>query len=539
MRAKTLQSIRVCVLIALLTAACTVCPWAEESADGGKQPAFAVIPKPVEMTVPGGSFVLDNLITIAADSRCMNEAQYLADVLRSDAGIGPAIVSGMPKKGVIALEISNNRGLTGDEGYELTVDKDGIRIAAAERAGVFYGIQTLRQLIALSLIGAEHEKGSPVTVPCIFVRDKPRFPWRGLMIDCSRTFWRKELIGRYIDVLAYYKMNVLHLHLTDDQGWRVEIKKHPELTTVGSKFAARFNELPGRQGFYSQDDIREMVAYAASRHVTIIPEIEMPGHSYAALAVYPGLSCTGEQFEIHPFFQGPGIHEDVFCAGSDRVFDLLEDVLEEVIGLFPSDYIHIGGDECPKKRWENCAKCQARMKAEGLKDEHELQSYFVKRIEKFLLSKNRKLLGWDEILEGGLAESAAVMSWRGMEGGIAAARAGHDVVMSPTSHCYFDYTYEKISTEKTYLFEPVPAGFTADETRHILGPQANMWTHIARTEPEMYAQIFPRLIALAEVGWTPKEAKKWNGFRNRLLPHCERLDALSIACFRDPSVWGE
>jgi hexosaminidase len=347
------------------------------------------------------------------------------------------------------------------------------------------------------------------------------------LIDTSRTFVPIAYLRRYVDLLALYKMNVLQLHLTDDQGWRVEVKKHPRLTSVGSKFDERYNEFGG---YYMQKDIKDLVAYASARNVTILPEIEMPGHCAAALAAYPDLGCRNQPQVIFPFMEAlvPGLQPCVFCAGNDRTFEVLEDVLSEVIELFPSRYIHIGGDEAVKDWWKTCPKCQARIKAEGLKDESELQSYFVKRIERFLDSKHRKLIGWDEILEGGLAPRAAVMSWRGTVGGVEAIGQGHDVVFSPTSHCYFDYPNAEFSTVNVYSYEPVPEGITEEQSRHVLGAQGNMWTHIARSEDAIDRQVFPRLIALSEVTWSPRESRNLDDFLARLARHFPRLDALGV-----------
>jgi hexosaminidase len=347
------------------------------------------------------------------------------------------------------------------------------------------------------------------------------------MLDCSRTFLNKAYLFRYIDLLAMHKMNVLHLHLTDDQGWRIEIKKHPRLTEIGSRFASRY--AGEKNGYYSQQDIREIVHYAALRHVTIVPEIEMPGHATALLAVYPELSCSGRRQDIFPFFQGPAVTRDILCAGNDAVFDVMKDVLAEVMELFPSQYIHVGGDEAPKDRWQACPKCRQRIKEEGLHNEDELQSYFMRRIGDFVRSKGRTLIGWDEILEGGLAPNAAVMSWRGTKGGYEAAILNHEVVMSPTTHCYFDYDVRQISLDKTYAFCPIPEGLPEEKTRFILGGQANMWTHIARTDSTIDQQIFPRLLALAEALWSKPEQKRFKDFYHRYKSYEQRLHLLGVA----------
>ena len=345
------------------------------------------------------------------------------------------------------------------------------------------------------------------------------------MMDTSRTFQTKAYLERCIDLMGLYKLNVLHLHLTDDQGWRLEIEKHPLLTTKGAKFSPNYSK-PG--GFYSKKEMKEILRYAAARNITLVPEIEMPGHCLAALAVYPQLSCTGGPFEIYPFFEGPGIQSNVYCPGNEKTFTFLEDVLTEVIELFPSTFIHLGGDEVPKSKWEACEKCRARIRDEKLKDLNELQSWFIKRMARFVESKGRKVIGWDEIMEGGLAEGAAVMSWRGIKPGIEALKAGHAVVFTPTSHCYLDYTYERLSLDRSYAFEPVLDGMTGEETARILGVQGNMWTHIATTEDAVDAQVFPRLIALAEAAWSPKDRRDEKSFCARMSSHYSRLDRMGV-----------
>ncbi|MBU0616882.1 MAG: family 20 glycosylhydrolase, partial [Planctomycetes bacterium] len=364
-----------------------------------------------------------------------------------------------------------------------------------------------------------------------------RYRWRGMLLDCGRHFMTKDFVKRYIDLLAYHKMNVLHWHLTEDQGWRIEIKKHPKLTEIGA-WRGEGDERYG--GFYTREDVKEIVEYAKSRYIAVVPEIEMPGHSLGALAAYPELSCTGGPFKVATRW---GVHSEVYCAGNDKVFEFLQDVLSEVIELFPSEFIHIGGDECPKERWQACVKCQARIKTEGLKDEHELQSYFIRRIEKFLNSKGRRLIGWDEILDGGLAPNATVQSWRGMRGAIAAATAGHDVISSPTSHCYLDYAQWRAPGEPTwmgfidlktcYSFEPTPTELTPEQAKHVLGLEGNMWTEHA-PQARVDWQVFPRLCALAEVGWSPKGKRDWKDFQKRLKAHYPRLDALGVTYFLPP-----
>jgi len=404
---------------------------------------------------------------------------------------------------------SDDADLTlGNEGYELQVTPTRITVRAPEPAGLFYGSQTLDQLLASR------------PIPALRMVDRPRFRWRGLMLDEARHFFGKKFVKRVIDLLALHKLNIFHWHLCDDQGWRLEIKKYPRLTEVGAWRAA---EGQPYGGFYTQADIHDVVTYARSRFVTVVPEIEMPGHATAALASYPELSCAGGPFDVATRW---GIFEDVFCAGNDATFAFLEDVLGEVLELFPSKFIHIGGDECPKTRWKTCSKCQKRIRDERLNDERELQSYFIRRIGRFLNVHGRQLIGWDEILEGGLAPHAAVMSWRGMTGAVAAARAGHDVVVSPTSHCYLDYSYEKLDLETAYSLDPIPAELTDEQHNHILGAQGNMWTELTPTVVDVERQIWPRLCALAEVAWSPPGQRDFAGFSARLTTHLHQLLAV-------------
>lgn len=422
------------------------------------------------------------------------------------------------------------------EWYQLDVRPDGIEVTASSEAGLYRGSRTLIQLLEQS-----RETGS---IPCLTITDHPRFAWRGMHLDVCRHFFPVEFVKKYIDLLARYKMNRFHWHLTDDQGWRIEIKKHPKLTEIGGwrkgsqigPYSRREYDSIPYGGFYTQDEIREVVAYAKARHINVVPEIEMPGHALAALAAYPHLGCTGGPYEVN---KGWGVFEDVFCAGNDSTFAMLEDVLTEVMELFPSEIIHIGGDECPKESWKKCPKCQSRMKAEGLKDEHELQSYFIQRMEKFVNAKGRKIIGWDEILEGGLAPNAAVMSWRGTEGGIAAAKQKHNVVMCPGSHCYFDHYQGDPANEplaiggfttlqKVYGYEPVPKELTAEEGKYILGAQGNIWTEYILTPEHVEYMAVPRMLALAEVLWTPQEKRNEADFIKRLEKEFPRLEEMKV-----------
>jgi len=435
----------------------------------------------------------------------------------------------------IALHLITPDTILDPEWYSLSVKMDGISITAVSQEGLYRASRTLIQLL-------EQGKES-ASIPCLKITDQPRFEWRGMHLDPCRHFWSVEFTKKYIDLLARYKMNSFHWHLTDDQGWRIEIKKYPKLTSVGGwrkgsqigPYSRREYDSIPYGGFYTQEQIREVVAYAAARHINVVPEIEMPGHALAALAAYPELGCTGGPYEVN---KGWGVFEEVFCP-TDSTIHFLENVLTEVMELFPSEIIHIGGDECPKESWKKCPKCQSRMKAEGLKDEHELQSYFIQRMEKFVNSKGRKIIGWDEILEGGLAPNASVMSWRGTEGGVAAAKQKHTVVMSPGSHCYFDHYQGDPANEplaiggfttvqKVYSYEPIPKELTAEEGRYILGAQGNVWTEYILSPEHVEYMAVPRMLALAEVLWTPKEKRNEADFIQRLEKEFPRLDAMKV-----------
>ena len=437
----------------------------------------------------------------------------------------------------------------GEEAYALNVSKNKIEIRATKPAGFFYAIQTLRQLLPAEIESKQLKSNTAWLVPVIAISDSPAFKWRGYMLDVSRHFFSKEEVLRMIDYLSLHKINTFHLHLVDDQGWRIEIKKYPKLTQVGAwrvdredkHWNSRPKQEPGEKttygGFYTQQDIREMVAYAQSRFVNIIPEIEMPAHVTAALAAYPQFSCKGGPFTVPPGGVWP--ITDIYCAGNDSTFLFIQDILSEVIDLFPSKYVHIGGDEATKTEWEKCPTCQRRIKAEGLKNVGELQSYFIKRIEKFVNSKNKVLLGWDEILEGGLPAAATVMSWRGFEGGIEAAKQGHDVVMTPTSDCYFDYYQGPADQEplaiggylplkKVYNFNPVPPELSPEGARHILGGQGNLWTEYVPNIKHAQYMTFPRMAAMAEALWSPKEVRNWEDFSARIQLLMKRYDLLGI-----------
>ncbi len=427
----------------------------------------------------------------------------------------------------------------------MEVNEDGIRILASTAAGLYYALQTVRQLLPPQI---EQTLGSPGDavwrVPLVNISDSPRFSYRGMHLDVGRHFFPVEFVKRYIDMMSRYKMNYFHWHLTEDQGWRIEIKKYPKLTEVGAYRAEtilekNFNPYVGdgipHGGFYTQDEIRDIVAFAAERYITIIPEIEMPGHSTAALAAYPELACSDGPFQVATVW---GVKEDIYCP-HERTFEFLEDVLSEVMDLFPSPYIHIGGDEVPKRRWEESPVARDVIVREGLSDESELQSWFIRRIEGFLRANGRRLIGWDEIIEGGLAPDATVMSWRGMSGGIEAAKGGHDVIMTPTHWCYFDYYQGSPETEPlaiggltlldtVYSFEPIPKELTEDEARHVLGAQGNVWTEYMKTPEYVEYMAFPRAQALSEVVWTPVRHRDFGRFRKRLIRHLLHLDVLGV-----------
>ena len=500
MRADAMQSELRFFLTFLLIAVLTTI--ATQATAAGPERA-ALVPRPAKVDWQKGNADFDLAARILyADEAAKGEAKMLASYLAPlTAQPMPALGGKLGNAIVLTIDPSLETAL-GKEGYRLEVLPTPIaRITAAATAGLFYGGQTLRQMCYAAPVKTSKSRAEiRIQVPCCRIEDKPRFPWRGLLLDEGRHFFGKKCVKHYIDLLAYHKMNTLHWHLTEDQGWRIEIKKYPKLTEIGSWRDQTEGDGKRYGGFFTQDEVREIVAYAAQRHVTIVPEIEMPGHSLGALTAYPQFSCTGGPFKVRTQW---GIEDDVYCAGNDATFAFLRDVLDEVMALFPSTFIHIGGDECPKARWKNCPKCQARIKAEGLKNEHELQSYFIRQIEDHLASKGRRLIGWDEILEGGLPPKATVMSWRGMGGATAAAESGHDYVATPTSHCYLDYPASWISLEKAYTFEPIPETLAASKRSHCLGVQGNMWTEHTPTPADVDRQVWPRLCALAEVGWTP------------------------------------
>ncbi|MCX2739623.1 glycoside hydrolase family 20 protein [Pontibacter anaerobius] len=507
---------------------------------------ISIIPKPQHLSLRKGEFILnaDTRIYVPPKNEDLQSiANQLAQSIKAATGVQPQVVQKKPKKkdkNFIQLNLTSTPDTLGKEGYTLEVSLDKIILAANQPNGLFLGMQTLKQLLP------PQPTKAPVSVPGVSIADKPRYAWRGMHLDVTRHFQPVEFVKEYIDYLAMHKMNTFHWHLTDDQGWRIEIKKYPKLTEISawrdSTLEGHYWDLPQTYkkerhgGFYTQEQIKDVVKYAQERYITVVPEIEMPGHAVAALAAYPELSCTGGPFGVESKW---GIFKDVFCAGNEQTFTFLEDVLTEVMALFPSKYIHVGGDESPKARWEECPKCQKRIADEHLKDEHELQSYFVQRMEKFVNANGRQIIGWDEILEGGLAPNAAVMSWRGTKGGIAAAKEKHYVVMTPGTHVYFDHYqgdreleptaihgYSPLS--KVYSYDPTPAELTPEERKFILGAQANLWTEYITTQEHVQYMVFPRIAALSEVLWTPANLKDWDSFKQRMQQQYRRYDAMGV-----------
>ena len=490
--------------------------------------SYEVIPLPrsIELSKKGESYTLrqNAFVSFPADNeRMATNAELLASYLKQDAGFSVTPLAGAKKTAAISLTL----GLKSDnpEAYRITVDKQGVTIQGATEEGVFRGVQTLRKAIGT-------EAGEQVELPYVTINDQPRFGYRGVHFDTSRHFFPVEFIKTYIDLLALHGCNQFHWHITDDQGWRFEVKSMPDLARKGSireKTVLGCNtglyDYTPYGGYYTQDDCREIVDYAAKRFINIIPEIDMPGHMQAALHVYPELGCTGGPYEVWPIW---GISEDVLCAGNPATLDFLKRVYDELCDVFPSKLINIGGDESPRVRWQQCPKCQAKMKELGLTREAELQTYINKELDRHLSAKGRTVIGWDEILDGGLSENAIVLSWRGMKGGIEAAHQHHRVIMAPTDYCYIDYYQLKKDRErlyaiggyvplsKVYSLEPVPAELSVEESKYILGPQVNLWTeYVAYPDHAMY-MLLPRLDAISEVQWTPREQKNFEAFTARL-----------------------
>jgi len=510
----------------------------------------ALIPQPQRVDYGAGHFTLTGSTKIITSPACLDQATHLANLLSPATGFALEIETADKAAADNAINlILAAESVSYDEGYALQITPRSVTIEACTCQGIFYGIQTLRQLLPAAIERATVQQEA-WTLPALTITDQPRFAWRGLMLDVGRYMYPVEFLKKFIDLMALYKYNTFHWHLTEDQGWRIEIKRYPRLTEIG---AYRTSSPPPEDrlgndhtpygGYYTQDEIREIVAYAADRFITVVPEIEMPGHAQAALAAHPHLGCVGEGYVVSPKWN---IHKEVYCAGNPDVYAFLENVLAEVFDLFPGEFVHIGGDECLKDRWRECPKCQALLQREGLRDEDELQSYFIHRMEGFLNEHGRRLIGWDEILEGGLAPNATVMSWRGSQGGIDAASAGHDVVMTPNTHCYFDYYQSEdrenepptigghLPLRQVHTFDPT-MGIPADKTGHVLGGQGNIWTEHMPTSALVEYMTYPRACALAEALWTSDLGRDFDDFKERLDAHLPRLDALAVG-YRKPRV---
>jgi hexosaminidase len=491
----------------------------------------SIIPKPVSLKVNPGTFTITrNTVMVVPDDADRKSADFFNDYLQQIYGYRLPISRQSNSNGI---RLATRNSATAKDAYTLDIAANGVSITGDSPAGTFYGLQTLIQLLPV-------EKAAALRIPFVAVQDAPRFQYRGLHLDVGRHMFPVAFIKKYIDYIALHKMNNFHWHLTEDQGWRIEIKKYPMLTQVGSyRDGTIIGRAPGTGndnkrygGFYTQEEVKEVVKYATDRHVNVIPEIEMPGHAQAALASYPFLGCPGTG--PYTVAQGWGVFDDIYCAGKDSTFTFLQDVLDEVIPLFPGKYLHVGGDEAPKTNWKTCPLCQKRIKDNNLKDEHGLQSYFIQRMEKYINSKGKTVIGWDEILEGGLAPNALVMSWRGEAGGIEAAKQHHQVIMTPGSHVYLDHAQRLkedsvtiggyTPVEMTYAYEPIPKELNAEEAKYVLGAQGNVWTEYMHSPSKVEYMIFPRLSALSEVLWSPKESRSWADFEPRLLKQFQRYD---------------
>ena len=511
------------------------------SADDNRVADYNVIPLPQEVTLTQkGAFVLTGATPIVypeGDKQLKNDAQFLSDYIADVTALRLTTTSAKVKN---AITLRLNKKVQSKEGYVITVDKKGVVIEGATAAGVFYGVQTLRKSIPVDKSLTE------VTLPGVVLKDAPRFGYRGVMLDCARHYFPVKFVKQFIDLIAMHNMNVFHWHLTDDQGWRIEVKKYPDLAKIGSVREKTvlghnsdvFDDTP-YGGYYTQEEAREIVKYAADRFITVIPEIDMPGHMIAALAAYPDMGCTGGPYKVSPIW---GIMPDVLCLGNEKTYQFCEDVLSEMMDIFPSEYIHLGGDETPNVRWKECPKCKALMAKENLTP-GKLQGYFTNRIEKFVNSKGRRIIGWDEILDGDINQSATIMSWRGTAPGARGAKMGHDVIMSPSSHVYFDYYQTRqgesqweeplliggnLPIERTYSLEPVPEGADAETASHIIGVQGNLWTEYIAGPSLAEYQVLPRMGALSEVQWRPQGQKDFENYKMRQTKMLKLYDAYGL-----------
>ncbi|MBP9506366.1 MAG: family 20 glycosylhydrolase [Bacteroides sp.] len=528
---------------------------------------YNIVPLPNQMTPQQGRFELSKKVKVVT-ATCTPQVKAIADSLIERLSLTSGIriqQTDQAKQDTPAITFVTREGML-PEGYQLSVTPSNIVITASQPNGFFYAVQTLYQLLPPAVYGSTKQKSAEWSIPAVEIEDAPRFAYRGLMLDVSRHFSELDYIYKFIDQLAIHKMNTFHWHLTDDQGWRIEIKKYPKLTEIGSKRKETLidyyytnwpQQFDGKEhgGYYTQEQIKAVVAYAASKYITVIPEIEMPGHALAAIASYPELSCTPDTtYDVTGTW---GVFDEVYCP-NEKTFAFLEGVLDEVVELFPSSYIHIGGDECPKTAWKSCAHCQNLIKELGLKDdttpnvadgkkhtkEEKLQSYVITRMEKYLNGKGRNIIGWDEILEGGLAPNATVMSWRGVEGGMAAAKAGHNAIMTPNPYVYLDHYQEDPeiapvtiggynTLKKTYSYNPVPDDADELVKKHIIGIQGNIWNEYIQNNDRRDYQTFPRAIAIAETGWTENRNKDWKNFCHRMVEEFERLDVMNVKACRN------
>ena len=510
---------------------------------------ISIIPIPVSLKSKEGVFQLNQHTKIISSNSHFDIAEIFSSWIKASTGYEiPIILESTTNQNTIMFELSSSLDHLGNEGYRLTVDSQSIMIQANAYSGLVYGAQSLRQLLPNTIFSTKNTHAHNWEIPCVEIIDKPRFTWRGAMLDVARHYMPVEFIYKFLDLLSIHKLNTFHWHLTEDQGWRIEIKKYPRLNEVGSwrdeTMVGHYRDNKDNTvydnkrhgGFYTQEDIKKIIHYASRLGINIVPEIEMPGHAQAAIAAYPELGNTGEQLGVS---KGWGIHEHVFNV-EDSTLEFLKNVLAEVLEIFPSKFIHIGGDEVPKREWKESLKAQKKMQELGLQNEDELQSYVIHQIDTFLTEKNRRLIGWDEILEGGLAPNATVMSWRGEAGGISAAQAGHDVVMAPNTFTYFDYyqsddkTNEPLAIggylplEVVYSYDPIPNTLSTQQQHHILGTQAQIWTEYIPNPSKVEYMAYPRLCALTEVAWSPKENKNFDNFIERLSIHLKRLDQIPV-----------
>lgn len=498
---------------------------------------ISIIPKPLDLKKQEGTFLINSKIIISYDEQNEVNAEFLKNFLGRAMSFQISLqkrFEGAQDTNSIFLELDVGQKNLRNEGYFLKVTPEYVRISGFDCAGVFHGIQTLRQLLPPEIENSGLIESVDWSIPCVEIRDYPRFSWRGFMLDVGRHFFSKEVIKKLLDVMALLKLNVFHWHLNEDQGWRLEIKKYPKLIEIGSKrresqiggFLSKKTDGTPHEGFFTQDDVKEVVQYANQRFIKVVPEIEMPGHCMAALAAYPELSCTEGPFEVSTF---SGIKKDVYCAGKERVFEFLQAVLDEVMEIFPSDIIHIGGDEVPKDRWKECPDCQRRIVEENLKDENELQVYFTNRMIKYIASKNHTVMVWNEILEENLDKRAIGQYWlRKMDKVLNHLRTGGKMVMSHYFHTYLDYNYGFCPLRKSYNYEPIPKKLEEEYHENVLGIEAPMWTEFTDSQSHLEVFVFPRLIAIAETGWTPREIKDYKDFKTRLADFLKRLTSMGV-----------